>query len=104
MLDYFQSKLTFFSFMLERDIFWIYPTTFLSAFAGFCMLYYIQKSKGGLIKSLLHIPARKSATNAVQLGGLPLSLSIMAGIVFLYNHDAFSSFFSFNCRDLWLFR
>jgi len=94
MLKIIQSKLTFFSFMLERDIFWIYPATFLSAFIGFCLLFYIQRAKTtGFLKRLFHISARKSATNAVQLGGLPLSLSIIAGVIFLFNHDSFSSFF-----------
>lgn len=80
--------------MVDREILWIFPTVFLVAVTGFSLLIFVQKSRGGYLKKILHISARKSTSNAVQLGGLPLSLSIITGVCFLISHKYFNSFFS----------
>lgn len=87
-------RLRFFQFMIDRDIWWIFPTVFLFGTGLFCFLLLAQNAHNAHIKKFFYIPARKSITNAIQLGGLPLSLSIIYGIFEIYNHKSFNSFFS----------
>lgn len=49
---------------------------------------------GHFLRKLVYVPARKSTSNAVQLGGLPLSMSIIVGLFYFYTHDHFLSTFS----------
>lgn len=80
--------------MIDRDVWWIFPTVFLFGTGLFCFLLLAQRSQNKIAKKLFYIPARKSITNAVQLGGLPLSAAILYGIFEIYNHPSFDSFFS----------
>lgn len=73
---------------------WIFPSVFLFGIATFSFLFIGARSENRILRKLLFIPARKSITNAVQLGGLPLSLSIIFGFFHIYNHESFHSFFS----------
>jgi UDP-GlcNAc:undecaprenyl-phosphate/decaprenyl-phosphate GlcNAc-1-phosphate transferase len=61
----------------------IFAGVFVSTFVGFWALTVLPKMKPNIFKRMFHIPARKSVTNAVQLGGLPLSIGIFLGILSL---------------------
>lgn len=87
-------KFHFFHFLIDRDLWWIFPTVFVTGTLLFTSLYFISHSPFNSLKKIFYIPARKSITNAVQLGGLPLSLAIITGIVQIFNHKYFNSFFS----------
>ncbi|GEM_PF-640600 len=87
-------KFSFFQFLINRDLWWIFPTVFGVGTVLFSSLYLVARSPFTSLKKIFYIPARKSITNAVQLGGLPLSLSIISGIFLIYNHKYFHSFFS----------
>lgn len=52
----------------------------------FFILLKISKSENKFLKKYLYVPARKSKTNAIQLGGLPLGVGIIAsmGICILF--------------------
>jgi len=56
---------------------------FLLSTVGLFLLSWVNHSKFSFLKKYLSIPARKSTTNAVQLGGLPISLSILVGAFYL---------------------
>lgn len=85
---------SFFQFLIDRDLWWIFPSVFAVGFTLFTGLYLVQRSPVRLLKKVLYIPARKSITNAIQLGGLPLSMAIILGVVQIFNHQHFHSFFS----------
>lgn len=85
---------SFFQFLIDRDLWWIFPAVFGVGFFLFTGLYLVQRSPVRAVKNLLYIPARKSITNAIQLGGLPLSIAIIFGVIQIFNHPHFSSFFS----------
>ncbi|MCR9206154.1 MAG: hypothetical protein NXH75_16340, partial [Halobacteriovoraceae bacterium] len=87
-------RINFFQFMIDRDILWIFPTVFLFGTGLFCFLLLAQRTNNKIVKKLFYIPARKSITNAVQLGGLPLSMAIIYGVFEIYKHPSFESFFS----------
>lgn len=72
--------------------------TFVMGTVGFCILKSVHYSKNSFLKPILSIPARKSTTNAIQLGGLPLSLAIIAGLTIALNFEPFVQYFS--PRDL----
>ncbi len=80
--------------ILNVDLFWIYPTVFFSCVAGFSLLLISRSRSSGFLRKALYVPARKSTTNAVQLGGLPLSLGILTGVLLFFFHDHFESIFS----------
>jgi UDP-N-acetylmuramyl pentapeptide phosphotransferase/UDP-N-acetylglucosamine-1-phosphate transferase len=87
-------ELSFFNFLVQRDFLWIFPAVFSVGLALFTTLYFAQSSRFGVLRKALYIPARKSITNAIQLGGLPLALSIIFGVVQVFYHPNFYSFFS----------
>lgn len=87
-------KLSFFQFMFERNIWWIFPCTFLVGVASFSLLIMASHSRFAFIRRLFYIPARKSITNAVQLGGLPLAFTMVLGFAQVFAHPNFESFFS----------
>lgn len=87
-------EIGFFKFLINRDFWWIFPSVFFFATALFCGLYLCQRSRFSFFRKAFYIPARKSITNAIQLGGLPLALSIISGVVLVFNHKHFYSFFS----------
>ena len=68
--------------------------TFMAGVASFSLLIIASNSRFSFIRGLFYVPARKSITNAVQLGGLPLSITIVLGFLQVFNHNNFSSFFS----------
>ncbi len=80
--------------MFERDIWWIFPCTFLVGITSFALLIVASRAQSATIRKIFYIPARKSITNAVQLGGLPLALTISLGLFQVFNHPNFASFFS----------
>jgi|TARA_Y100000780_G_scaffold220150_1_gene227196 UDP-GlcNAc:undecaprenyl-phosphate GlcNAc-1-phosphate transferase len=86
------------STLFHSDFFYIFPTVFFTCIAGFSLLLmaksFSYQGLTGLFKRAFHVPARKSTTNAVQLGGLPLSFGILCGVQFLYHHPNFSRLFS----------
>lgn len=85
---------SFFKFLIDRDFWWIFPSVFTLGVLMFTGLYLCQRSRVSFLKKAFYIPARKSITNAIQLGGLPLALSIIFGVVQIFNHRYFYSFFS----------
>jgi len=90
-----ESQVTFVkSAIMSSDFFWIYPTVFASCVAGFSLLLFSQGSSSRFLRKIFYVPARKSTTNAVQLGGLPLSLGILTGVLLLFFHPQFDSIFS----------
>ncbi len=87
-------ELGFLSFLFERNMWWVFPFTFLVGVISFSLLIVAGGSRFKFVRSLFYIPARKSISNAVQLGGLPLSLTIILGITQAFSHQSFGSFFS----------
>lgn len=87
-------RLGFLNFLIERDIWWVFPCAFLVGIAAFSLLIVACHTRIQFVRNIFYIPARKSITNAVQLGGLPLSLTLMLGYSQIFTHENFSSFFS----------
>ena len=48
----------------------------------FVLLMLVNKSSSSTLKKVFTIPARKSSTDAIQLGGLPLSFAVLSGLFF----------------------
>jgi UDP-GlcNAc:undecaprenyl-phosphate GlcNAc-1-phosphate transferase len=57
---------------------------FLLSCVGFLLLFWAKKTNIQLIRFLFYIPANKSRTKALQLGGLPLVFVITTAICWLY--------------------
>lgn len=58
--------------------------------AGYSLLYFSQTTSNSFLRKILFVPARKSKTNALQLGGLPLSLSVVISLtcyLFIFKDD-----------------
>ena len=72
----------------------VWAISFFASFIGFFCLVKIQNFKSSWFKSFFYVPARKSITNAVQLGGLPLSMSVVTCVLFFINHPGFDGFFN----------
>jgi UDP-N-acetylmuramyl pentapeptide phosphotransferase/UDP-N-acetylglucosamine-1-phosphate transferase len=67
--------------------------TFVCGSLGFLSLIYINKTNYKLLRKLFTVPARKSTTDAIQLGGLPLSFAMLTGTAFslYFLSDTFTS-------------
>tara|TARA_Y100000590_G_scaffold470774_1_gene670062 strand:- start:7417 stop:8697 length:1281 start_codon:yes stop_codon:yes gene_type:complete len=64
----------------------------------FSVLLLISRSQNQLLKRLFYVPARKSKSNAIQLGGLALGAGIYASLLFC---KFFPEFFNvFNAKDI----
>ncbi len=91
----FQQQIGFIkSTIFHSEYFWVYPTVFFTCIAGFSLLLMSKNPSSGILRKALYVPARKSTTNAVQLGGLPLSIGIISGVLLFFFHPHFSSLFS----------
>jgi UDP-N-acetylmuramyl pentapeptide phosphotransferase/UDP-N-acetylglucosamine-1-phosphate transferase len=79
----------------------ITPVLFLLGFVfsfatcGFLFLKFVDQGNSKALKRIFSIPARKSTTNAIQLGGLPLSLAMMSGLTLCLVIPGITSYFSF---------
>lgn len=71
--------------------FYFSGSIFLLTIVGLYLLSWVTHSNIKFLKKYLSIPARKSTTNAVQLGGLPISLSIIFGALYLIYGTQFFS-------------
>ena len=67
----------------DQAIFFFFVAVFALGTFGLSFLFWITKKKSLWLKKYLTIPARKSTTNAVQLGGLPISLTIFFSSLYL---------------------
>lgn len=54
--------------------------SFITAVSLYSLLRYLALNNVRILRKFLYVPARKSLTNAVQLGGLPYSLAVYAGL------------------------
>lgn len=70
------------------------------AFTGILLgaLLLISKSENRILKKYLYVPARKSQTNAIQLGGLALAFGFTLSMVAILGFPSF--FEAFDSRDL----
>jgi UDP-GlcNAc:undecaprenyl-phosphate GlcNAc-1-phosphate transferase len=66
--------------LIDQQIIFLYAFCFVLSLGGYTLLYYSKSTSISWIRKLLYVPARKSKTNALQLGGLPLSLSIIVSL------------------------
>ncbi len=64
-------------------------SVFVFCFAGLLFLNFLKKHSFFGLKKYFYVPARKSTTDAIQLGGLPLSLGILSGVLAIYNLEVF---------------
>ena len=64
---------------LSNSLFYTCLYTFICGSLGFLFLIFINKADYKLLRKLFSVPARKSTTDAIQLGGLPLSFAMISG-------------------------
>ncbi|MCP4912842.1 MAG: undecaprenyl/decaprenyl-phosphate alpha-N-acetylglucosaminyl 1-phosphate transferase [Oligoflexia bacterium] len=79
--------------VLTNEVGILLSCTFAFTFIGFFFLTKLHNFESGFLKRIFYVPARKSTTNAVQLGGLPLSLGIVGSVLFIYLTPSFEQFF-----------
>jgi len=84
------------------NLIFLYLAEMVMAFCGYYVLMMAQNSSIKNLRALFYIPARKSATNAVQFGGLPLALIITAsGLTLYFTHGIFPDLTATE-KNLWL--
>jgi UDP-GlcNAc:undecaprenyl-phosphate/decaprenyl-phosphate GlcNAc-1-phosphate transferase len=105
-VEFILNRIDYIKFMFDREIVWIFPSIFIFSFGFFHILLSAQKSPEGVLKKWLYVPARKSVTNAVQLGGLPMASGFYIGFLAFFFHPHFESFFTredYYSIKYWLF-
>jgi len=79
----------------QNTFFVLVSFVFSVSFLGFYFLLKLKKTRMRPLRNLFYIPARKSTTDAIQLGGLPLSLSIILGLSLCIIIPEINQIFSF---------
>ncbi|OUR98691.1 hypothetical protein A9Q84_04565 [Halobacteriovorax marinus] len=81
---------------IEQHSFFALSVVFLNLII-LLIIYKAKKFKSENLRSVLYIPARKSKTDAVVLGGLALSISNLYVIQFFYSAGILGTFEKFSC-------
>jgi UDP-GlcNAc:undecaprenyl-phosphate GlcNAc-1-phosphate transferase len=66
--------------LIDQQLIFLFVFCLVLSLGGYSVLYYSKTTSISWLRKFLYVPARKSKTNALQLGGLPLSLSIVISL------------------------